>query len=155
MISLIKDYVVPLSAIYGALLSTYNACQAFRKERRKIKVKALEYKGSVELSSYATIEATNIGQRSVTVKAIRFELPTGQLIEVPSPEDFCTPVGTQLPATLSDGESAHAYVPYLHIALGLDKNQKHNLELIPICEDSGGGIHRGEGWQVEVNKWYQ
>lgn len=115
----LKDAVLALLAIYGAILSTFNWRQASRKERRELKVCASTIVPTYAATlgkALAKIEVTNIGYRTVTVKSIAFELPNRKRmylirsIAIPGLSD------TVLPATLADSESAHVYMSYEDIA---------------------------------------
>jgi hypothetical protein len=160
--SVIKDPLLFLIAIYGAALSTINWRQAVRKERRAIVVRASEHSEHNDsgepwaFAKFAKIEATNIGHRPVTVKTLTFELPTGiRMCATPS-EEFPSVSGTVLPASLSDGQSAYSYMSYLYIACEiaceLNKSKNRKIKLIPTCEDSAGGIHKGAPWAVDLDK---
>jgi hypothetical protein len=149
----IKDCGLLLIAIYGAGLSTFNWYKAVKKDRRMMRVTVSEHHKSGEMFPFAKIEATNTGYRTVTVKTLTFETPYGLRIDRVESEKFSTPSYTALPISLSDGQSAYLYVSFLYIANKL-KEQKQNGEtrLTPVCEDSAGGIYKGESWDVDPDK---
>jgi hypothetical protein len=72
---------------------------------------------------FKKIEATNFGQRPVTVKTLAFELPTGSRLNATASNAFPVLPGTPLPAPLLDGESAHLFISYLYIACALHENK--------------------------------
>ena len=66
---------------------------------------------------------------------------------------FSTPSYTALPASLSDGQTAYLYVSFLYIANKLkERKQNGETRLTPVCEDSAGGIYKGESWDVDPDK---
>jgi hypothetical protein len=73
-LSVVKDGLLALLAICGAILSTFNWRQASRKDRRELKVCASTavpaYATGVLGKALAKIEATNTGYRAVTVKTL-------------------------------------------------------------------------------------
>jgi hypothetical protein len=114
-LSVVKDGLLALLAIYGAILSTFNWRQASRKDRRELIVCASTavppYATGVLGKALAKIEATNTGYRAVTVKTLAFELPNRNRMftrpnAIPGLSD------TALPATLVDGQPAHVYMSY-------------------------------------------
>jgi hypothetical protein len=153
-----KDVVLFVLAIYGAVLSTINWRQAARKERREIVVSvSVErpiYEDKRVGEPFAKIEATNFGNRAVTVKTLTFELPTGNRISAIG-TDVVFPVqsSTVLPASLLDGQSAHLFISYLYIACALHQSKNLGIiKLTPVCEDSVGGIYKGKPWDVDPDK---
>jgi hypothetical protein len=61
---------------------------------------------------------------------------------------------TSLPITLSDGQSAQLFQSYRDIGQALLKHGRTGkTKLTPICEDSSGGIHRGEHWDVDPHEF--
>ncbi|HEV7599218.1 MAG TPA: hypothetical protein VGO49_03050 [Bradyrhizobium sp.] len=148
-----KEGVLFALAIYAAILSTWNWISAIRKDRRAVRVttdnKIPIYEGEFG-PAWAHIEATNIGQRPVTVTMLAFELEGGGRLfnmyktSPPGMKD------TVLPITLADGQTARLHQPHADIAQALiSKGLTGKCKLTPICEDSAGGIHRGEAWDVD------
>jgi hypothetical protein len=155
-----KDIILFALAIYGALLSTWNLIQAIRKEARSIRVTAGSkipvFTNGEMGKTWVHLEATNIGQRPVTVTTLAFELGAGRRLfnmqhsgqNPPGLED------TALPITLADGQTARLHYAYSDIAQALlSEGQTASCKLTPICEDSAGGIHRGEAWNVDPREW--
>src|SRR5437763_1645928 len=118
-----KDVVLFVLAIYGAALSTWNLIKASRKDRRSIRVKAGSkipvQMGGHLAKRWAHIEVTNAGHRPVTIKTIAFELTDGRRLvslqrhNPPGLDD------TQLPVSLSDGQSASFHLSYFDIGHAL------------------------------------
>jgi hypothetical protein len=143
-----------------AVLSTFNWRQAVRKERREIVVSVSEHRPRYEDGRFGEpfkkIEATNFGQRPVTVKTLAFELPTGSRLNATASNDFPVLPGTPLPASLLDGESAHLFISYLYIACALHENKIFGtIKLTPVCEDSDGGIYKGKPRDVDPDELLQ
>ena len=148
-----KEGVLFALAIYGAVLSTWNLISALLKNQRAVRVttnnKIPVYNGELG-APWAHIEATNIGQRAVTITMLAFELEGGGRLfnlykaSPPGMED------TVLPITLTDGQTARLHQAHADIAQALmTKGLTGKCKLTPICEDSAGGIHRGEAWDVD------
>ena len=155
-ISIVKDILLSVIALYGAILSTFNYVQAARKDRRAVIVKSstvMPTYGNTLGNCFAKVEAINAGHRAVTISNLAFEVPEGQRLfpmgsGVPGMED------TQLPASLSDGESAHLFVAYRDIGDALvSRGRTQKTNLIPICIDSLGGVYKGEPWEVDPHEF--
>jgi hypothetical protein len=94
---------------------------------------------------YACIEATNVGHRVVNVTGIHFQLEDGRnLVQMinENPPGFRD---TQLPATLSDGESAKVYMAYRDLAAAF-QDSHCSTKVFPVRNDSAGGVHKGKPW---------
>jgi hypothetical protein len=154
-----KDIILFALAIYGALLSTWNLLQAIRKEKRAIRVTAGSkipvFTNGEMGNTWVHMEATNIGQRPVTVTMMAFEVEGGGRLfnykhsgqNPPGLED------TPLPITLADGQTARLHYAYSDVGLSLlGDGRSTSCTLIPVCEDSAGGIHRGEAWKVNPHE---
>jgi len=155
----IKDVILFGLGIYGAVLSTFNWRQAVRKDRRIVNVTVSSiipaYGNSLELGkTFAKVEATNAGHRPVTVVALTLELVGGGRLASFSAQAINGLPDTILPVTLSDGQSAISIFSYQEIGEALLKTGRANeMKLIPICEDSVGGIYRGKHWTVEPSEF--
>jgi hypothetical protein len=141
--STVKDVALLLLAGYGAVLSSFNWWNARQRDKRLIVVRLSTMVPTMpdgDLgSAYAKIEAVNTGQRSVTVSALTIELPTGHRLWPTSFDRFFGYPDTRLPATLSDGESAHLMMPYADLARSILKaGCRGSTLLVPICEDTAG-----------------
>lgn len=151
--AIVKDVVLFLLAIYGAALSTFNWRQATRREKRIVKVRALTSTpvfGGRLGQPFARLEAINIGHRPVTISSIAFELPGKRRVFSMTMDSFPGVEDTRLPATLSDGQTAHRHIPYREFARTLiDDGIAGKIKIYPICDDSAGNIHRGEPWEVD------
>jgi hypothetical protein len=153
--STIREIVLFVLAIYAAGLSTWNLFQAIRRDRRSLGVKV----GSVipTFSSgppgrvWANMAVTNLGSRNVTVAALAFELDDGKrLLSVQNDSGREGLQATQLPCTLRDGETANLYQSYYSIGHALvTHGHKGNTRITPVCEDSAGGVHKGEPWVID------
>lgn len=152
-LSLAKDAVLFLLAIYGAVLSTFNWRQAVRKDKRVVDVRrstAMPTYGAKVGPFYARITATNIGHRPVTVTTISLELAGSARLAVLAGGGLPGVPDTQLPATLSDGQSAQVYFSYAEVGEALMRSGRTaKTKLTPVCEDSAGGTYRGEPWEVD------
>lgn len=151
----LKDYVLFALAIYAAVLSTWNLRQAVEKDRRRLMVTAGSvlptYENGGLGNSWADIRATNIGQRSVTVTFLAFELPEGgRLIRMSNEGGIPGVQDTPLPAVLTDGQSARHLIAYRDIGHALiRRGTSGRIKITPICEDSAGKTHKGEAWEVD------
>jgi hypothetical protein len=148
-----KEVVLFALAIYGAVLSTWNLISAILKNQRAVRVtvgsKIPVFNGQTG-ATWANIEAANIGQRPVTITMIALELEGGgrlfnmQNANHPGMED------TTLPITLADGQTTRLHQAYADIGQALiSKGLTGKSKITPICEDSAGGIHRGEVWDAD------
>jgi hypothetical protein len=102
---------------------------------------------------FAKITATNGGHRVVTISTLAFDLPTGRRL-FSRADGIPGMPNTPLPASLSDGQSAHLFVAYKDIGEALvGRGQTAKTNLIPICEDSLGGIYKGAAWAVDPQEF--
>jgi hypothetical protein len=153
--SVAKDVVLFLLAIYGAALSTWNLVEASRNNRRAVRVTAgtkIPVIDGRAGDAWAHIEATNVGQRPVTRTMIALEVAGGgqRLFNMQRNGRFPGLVDTDLPITLSDGQTARLHFAYVDIGQALMTHGIGvNCQVIPVCEDSAGESHRGEPWQVD------
>jgi hypothetical protein len=79
--SVLKDILLSMLALYGAVLSTFNYTQSVRKERRSVVVSlstAMPTYGAIVGDCFAKIEAINAGHRPVTISTLALEVPEGQ-----------------------------------------------------------------------------
>ena len=154
-LSVLKDILLTIVALYGAILSTVNFRQAVRKEHRVLAVKmstAMPAWGSKMGNCYARIEATNSGHRPVTVSTLTIELPSGKRIYSIG-DGFPGVSDTSLPASLSDGGSAHLLMAYKDIGHALlNSGYTGKTKITPICVDSLGTEHRGDPWEVDPHE---
>ena len=154
----IKDVLLFLLAVYGAVLSTFNWRQAVRREKRTINVKMSTAMPTFEDGHvgpcFAMIEATNSGHRTVTITTLALELPTGARMFATTPNSFPGRPDTALPANLSDGQSAYLYLSYQDIAGALiQSGRNERTKVIPVCEDSVGGVYKGNPWEVDPDEF--
>ena len=151
----ILAWLVPILAVYGAILSTYNAWSTQRRntmaERRMLRVRAVRgipvYDDGIHRGDLVTVYVTNTGRRSVRVNSIELELPDGSHY----PKIATDTYDTQLPATLRDGEEAavHYHLPALQAALYEHRRSKAAVTLTPICKDSVGDKYAGDPFEVQ------
>jgi len=146
-----REVLLFVVALYGAVLSTFNWIYARRKERRAIRVTldtAIPTYGAEFGRTFARVEATNVGHRPVSVTRLAIETSKGRLQAIHG-DQFPGLRDTPLPATLSDGQSAQLYMSYYDIASALVRaGLQGTIKLVPVCEDSAGGVHKGEPWEV-------
>jgi hypothetical protein len=153
-----KDLILFLLAIYAAALSTWNLVQALRKDRRNVRVTAgtkMPVMSNGELGrTWAHLEATNVGQRPVTISLLTFEIAPGKRIFGTGHDG--RPDGmedTQLPASLTDGQTARRHFAYADVGSALlSEGQRGPCKITPICEDTAGGIYRGEARDVDLSE---
>ena len=153
-VSAIKDVVLGALAVYGAVLSTINWRQSSQREKRSIRVTmstVMPALGGELGSPFARITATNSGHRSVTITTIALELPSGERIFAMN--QFRTPGldDTRLPVAIADGQSAQVHLSYSGIGGALIESGRASGRLLvtPVCEDSVGGVYKGEAWDVD------
>ena len=147
-------WLVPLLAVYGAGLSTYNTWSARRQkklaERRILRVEVARgfpvYDDGIDRGDLLTVTATKVGQRTVIAKGIELELPDGHHY----PKVERGPHDANLPATLKDGESASIYysVSQLQLALYRHCKREEPVMLVPVCTDSVGNRYSGESIEI-------
>jgi hypothetical protein len=154
----IKDVLLFLLALYGAVLSTINWRQAVHKERREMVVSISSvipvWHGGHSGNAFAKIEATNVGQRPVTVTTLALELLTGSRMFPAVALPMLGMPNTPLPVSLSDGQSAHCSISYKDIAAALLQHRiSERTRLTPICLDSAGSIYKGIPWDVDPHEF--
>lgn len=150
----LTKWLVPLLALYGAGLSTYNTWSARREkalvEKRVLRVTVARgfpvYDDGIDRGDLVIVTATNVGQRTVIAKSIELQLPDGHHY----PKVERGPHDSQLPATLKDGESASIYysLPQLQQALYRHYEREDPVVLVPVCTDSVGNRHTGESIEI-------
>ncbi|MDA9474387.1 hypothetical protein XI03_07680 [Bradyrhizobium sp. CCBAU 65884] len=152
-----KETVLFGLAIYGATLSTWNLYSALRKERRAIRISmgskmpvntGLAYDGRC----FAHLEVTNAGQRPVTIVTIGLEVPGGKWLN--PGRHYPGLDNTELPITLTDGQTARLHYAYADIAAALMEGfAGKRTRLVPFAKDSVGNTHRGERWEVDPTEF--
>jgi hypothetical protein len=150
----IKDILLFAIAAYGAALSTFNWRQAVRKERRAVAVSIStappSYPNGRLGEAFPTIEAVNIGQRSVTIRTLALELSNGSRLFATSSSSFPGMPDTPLPAALSDGEMARLFITYQAVAESLiHSGRTAKLMLTPVAEDTAGGVYKGKSVEFD------
>jgi hypothetical protein len=148
-----KEGVLFALAIYAAILSTWNWISAIRKDRRAVRVTVgtkMPVANGNAGAAWAHIEVTNIGQRPVTITMIAFEVEDrGRMFNMQS-AGHPGMENTPLPITLADGHTARLHQAYADIGQALmARGLMGKSKITPVCEDSAGGIHRGEVWPVD------
>lgn len=155
--TLIKDAVLFVIAVYGALLSTFNWRQALKRDSRQITVtasSAMPTYGRDVGPPFAKLEAVNTGQRAVTIKTIAFQLSSGARINPMQRDSFPLMADTELPATLTDGQSAHFFISYAAIGdVLLHHGHRKVTKLIPVAIDSANNVYKGEPWDVDPQEF--
>lgn len=157
-ITIVKDVLLFLLAVYGAALSTFNWRQSIRKEQRIITVNLSTamptYPDGSVGPCFAKLEAINTGHRTVNIVTLAIELPTGGRLYPTMRSSLPGILDTPLPATLSDGQSAHLFMAYRDIAAALiQSGRTEKIKLTPVCEDSAGGVHKGAPWDVDPHQF--
>jgi len=152
-----KDVLLFILAIYGAVLSTFNFAQARRKEQRNIEFRVSLTRptfGPQYDQPFARLEAINVGQRVVSIRALYFALQSVEKLNTPKNDKFIHETDSRLPAELADGQIAHVLIAYSTIANALVKiGRVEELMLVPVCEDTSGNIHRGKPWTFNTRQW--
>lgn len=148
----LKDGILFAIAIWGASLSTYTFLANRRKDTRSIKLKlftVMHTFGSDIGPRIAKIEATNTGQRPVTISTLTLETASGGRMFPLQKNRYEGMQDSILPLTLSDGQSAQMFISYREIGLALRKGVTSKpTRITPVCVDSVGGIYNGEPWDV-------
>jgi hypothetical protein len=89
----------------------------------------------------------------VTISNLALEVPKRQRLfsmgsGIPGMPD------TQLPISLSDGQSAHLFISYEDIGSALiSRGSTKKTKLTPICIDSLGTVYKGEPWDVDPQEF--
>jgi hypothetical protein len=100
------------------------------------------------------IEAINVGQRPVKVSALAQENPAGRRLFPAMAQAMPGLAKTDLPVSLSDGQSAHVSISYSDAAAALiQSGNSGKIKLTPVCLDSAGGVYKGEPWDVDPNEF--
>jgi hypothetical protein len=146
--SVAKDIVLAVIALYGASLATMNYFTMKKKDQRQVKVTTstlVPTSGITEGVAYLRLQATNVGQRSVTVSSLYLELEGGGAMHPTSMGTLPGVRDTQLPATLADGQSAFWVMPYEDVYGSLAESGRNGVvKATPVCQDSSGTSYRGE-----------
>jgi hypothetical protein len=145
-------------AIYGAVLSTWNLIKAIRKDRRAVRVTVgskmpVGIGGPLDGTAWAHVEATNVGQRPVTVTTIAFELEGGGRMFNVGRASLPGMENTDFPVTLSDGQTARLHQAYSEIGRALIEHRvPRKCRITAVCVDSAGGTHRSDAWDVDAEE---
>jgi hypothetical protein len=155
--SVLKDVLLSVVALYGAVLSTFNYTQSVRKERRSVVVSlstAMPTYGATVGDCFAKIEAINAGHRSVTISTLALEFPEGQRLFSTGSVGAPGVSDTQLPISLADGQSAQMFFSYKDIGNTLvSHGRTQKIKLTPICIDSFGTVYKGKLWDVDPREF--
>lgn len=152
-----RDLILLGVGLFGAGLSIFNYFQTKDRDRRKMRITMgtamPTYPDGTIGRPHAQIEATNIGQRPITVSNIYIEVPNnGRMFPIDG-NGFPGVPDTMLPATLSDGDTAHRCYAYIDIAQALQSSGRDaTVTLTPVAEDSAGGVHKGEPWTTSPSE---
>ncbi|RWN47388.1 MAG: hypothetical protein EOS03_13670 [Mesorhizobium sp.] len=149
----LKDVVLFALALWGAALSTVNWWKTGRRDQRLIKVdlgSGMANVGPMSGRAFAHFKVTNVGHRAVTVASIWLEIPKGKRMFSTSILNMPGMVDTPLPATLSDGQSAHLWMSYQSIGHAVADQGIESATLCAVCEDSSGKTHRSGSWAVNA-----
>lgn len=146
--SIVKDIVLAVLAVYGAILSTINFRQASLKDKRRVQVKLSTGiptfdNGSIG-NAYFKIEAVNIGHRSVTMTSLSF-LVKGRHMAPIQDDKFEASQNSIFPTKLADGESAQILMAYRDVGESLIAQfGRDEIEITPFCEESTGNKYIGK-----------
>ncbi|MFH1342868.1 MAG: hypothetical protein ABIL01_16955 [Pseudomonadota bacterium] len=150
-----KETVLFVLAIYGAGLSTWNLFTTRRKERRAVRV-AMGTKMPMGTGSerdgraFAHLEVTNSGHRPVTITRIGLQLPDGKWLHPGLSRRHDALGDTEMPITLADGQTARLHYAYADIAEAIIRGfGGSQTRVVPFAEDSVGNTHRGKSWDVD------
>lgn len=98
----------------------------------------------------AKVEATNIGQRAVTITGIGIELPGGGTFARFQADAFPGVPDSSLPITLDDGQSGFVHYTYADLGAALiQSGRRGKVKLTSYAEDSAGNRHRGQQWETD------
>lgn len=138
-------------AVYGALLSTYNAYVQRKQSKRQIVVTVtwgfLTYTTRLsELMLY--IQASNPGHRPLTLTGNGFRLPGGRQAVLTAAE------GTvQLPHSLTEGTSCTHWIPAREIKHELRASGfSGKVPIIGFYLDALGKCHVSKPFELDVNQ---
>ena len=149
----IKDAILFALAIYAAFLSTLNFLQSRRKDQRSIRIltsTVMPTFGPELGPPHMKIEAVNAGHRVVTISAMTLELPNKSRLATFLPTSVPLFPDTPLPARLEQGDVAHRTFPYSEIGQALlHHGHTQKIKLTPVCDDTVGGHHFGEPWEID------
>lgn len=155
--AVVKDVALALIALYGAILSTFNWRQAVKRDRRQLRVKlesAIPVQDDEFGNTYIKLTATNSGHRTVSVTSLRLELENKSHIPLSMAASHWMFPATPLPAALSDGQSAQAFISYRALAEALiASGRTSRTKIIAVCEDSVGNIFKGDTWEVDPDQF--
>jgi hypothetical protein len=131
--------VTVLVALYGALLSTYNAYVARKQSRHQIDVKItfgwLTYGPNLS-DDMVMVGASNPGHRAVTLTSVGFLLPDGRQLAL------MTEGSKPLPHHLSEGTSIQHWIPQHELIETLRKQRFSGpVKLRGFYNDAVGATH--------------
>jgi hypothetical protein len=132
--------VTVLVALYGAVLSTYNAYIARKQSRHQITVKTtfgwLTYGPNLS-DDMVMVEASNPGHRAITLTSVGFLLPDGRQIVLLG-NDGSKP----LPHHLSEGTSIQHWMPRSNLIETLREHRfSGSVKLRAFYNDAVGARH--------------
>jgi hypothetical protein len=147
----VKDIITLTIAAYGALLSTFVLVQSWRRNRRRVRIKArptfLQY-GDASFSSQMTeIEVVNHGSRPVVVNSPCFRLPSGKFLNFGDADGL-----RDFPKRLEDGEKASIRLTNQKIAKSLSAAGLTGKAIYvrPTCTDVTGNRYVGPKWKADM-----
>ncbi|HMC30602.1 MAG TPA: hypothetical protein VKL99_07180 [Candidatus Angelobacter sp.] len=140
-------------AAYGAVLSTYNAWAARKKDRRQVKVTAnlgfLSYGNRVS-ETMLNLTASNPGHRPVTLVSTGFSLPNKQQMVLFTPEGT-----TQLPCELMEGKHCTHWISAREVADQLRKSGfSGKVKVRGFYRDAVDEKHFSKPFKFDLNSSY-
>lgn len=147
------EIITLVIAIYGAALASWSAWRGAHVDRPNVKVtfsSIVPVYGNTIGGTFVRIVAVNHGQRPASITGLSIELPDQRTMALVGAE------GTQLPATLQQGESATAIIHYRRVGEALiDAGFTESTRVRPIAYDSLGNRLRGPKLKLEPQEMAQ
>lgn len=136
-------------AIYGALLSTYNAYIARKQSRTQIRV-TVSYgfltSGPNLSDDMLILSASNAGRHAVSLTSVGFVLPTKQQLVITSEGS------SQLPHHLTEGTSITHWIPVREVARILrDRRFSGTVKITAFYNDAVGARHYSKPLSFDVD----
>jgi hypothetical protein len=143
--------VMAAVAVYGALLSTYNAYVARKQRKRQVKV-WLSYgmlTNGPELSeNMLLLSAANAGHRTVTLTSYGFRLPDGRQLVAPVPQG-----NASLPCELTEGKSCMFWMSVQEVSQQLKRNGfSGTVRIKGFYRDAVDGLHSSKPFSVNIDQ---
>jgi hypothetical protein len=147
------DIITALLAMYGAILSTIVAIRDWRARRPKIAVKTswglLDLGRGNTSDAMLFVQATNPGQKPVTLSSVGFVLPSQERVFLKEPHG-----SMRIPCELASESACQVWIGAGELAQLLRSHGfSGTLRLIGFYNDQVGRTHKSKPFKFDVDEW--